>query len=201
MTCKLKTSRAFEQKKARIRKLPKIGEEMMMGMRKKDAYDLIMIFHDGIKNDSFGLKRLMDLSIEHKKSMGYAKPTYPLYGKGDDDKKKSFMNMMRMRRLKNGWKIYPSWGRHHKANLELRHLLMIHEYGCLIKQKNGNIIRIPPRPAWLYAKNRFFRKLSASQEDKDRKSALTEYIQTGKSKYMDKALDILKKQYNDIVDK
>jgi len=184
MPAKVKKGASLAQKKARLKYLPKIMFPVLMGMTKKNADKFIKIFHDGIKLDKFGLIRLSQFTEKWKRSQGYKKPEVPLFGKGDEDKKKSFVNMLRVKKLKNGWKVFPSWGKHHKANQQLRQLLKIHEEGRTFKVKE-KLIRIPPRPAFLEAMKKFKKEVNVENQNKQLKSAISQYVNTGKSKYLD----------------
>lgn len=180
MTAKVKFSDKYWAKIKRIQRLPKLYENYAEGVIKKDMIGLADAFHDGIKDDSFGLEPLAESTKKQKSRMGYAQPDTPLYGKGDQEPKKSYANMMRIRKVKGGWKLFPSWGKHHKANLTLRHLLAIHEKGITIN--NGKaLIRIPPRPAFYMAKRKFaVDKLKNKRErSKEVKQAIKEFLING----------------------
>jgi hypothetical protein len=195
MSCKTNT-KAFDIKKERIRKLDGIGILVMFGLRKKDAMKFITTFHNGIKRDTFALARLKEASIQSKARQGMSQPERPLYGKGDREKKKSYMNMLRIRKTKNGWQVFPSWGKHHKANLQLRQLLKIHEIGVTIK-RGDTMIRIPARPAWRLAKEKFIQELKRESEFRNIKKAIIEYINTGKSEYFLKQIRIYKNDFKE----
>lgn len=197
MPARLKLNRSYKEKKERIKKLPVIGNLVMSGMRKKDAYEFVQIFHDGIKENKFGLRKLQPQTVSAKRGLGYDLPGVPLYGKGDREKKRSYVNMLRIKKLKNGWKVFPSWGKHHKSNLKLRDLLKVHETGRTIVQ-GQRIIRIPPRPAWLIARTRFLNKLRTKQESKKMKKGITDYINKGRSQWFDEMIDIFYNKYKDL---
>jgi CxxC motif-containing protein len=197
MPAKAKYSAAYKAKKARIKKLPQIGKLVISGMRKKDALELVKIFHDGIKKNKLGLQKLEKITIENKKARGYKQPRTPLYGLGDESEKKSFVNMLRIKKLKNGWKVVPSRGKHHEANMELRQLLKIHEMGATI-QRGETLIRIPARPAWRLSVEKFLRGLRKEQEDKKLKKAITIYINKGRDEYFKEYIDIHFNKFNDL---
>lgn len=187
MTIKTEFSSSYKAKKARIQRLPAIAEQIMIGKLKRDAIGLIKEFQKGIRSNNFGLKKLQQATITGKLRKRYDKPETPLYGLGDRSEK-SYINMLRMRRIKNGWKVYPSWAKHHKSPLALRDLLIVHEYGCTITMKNGTIVRIPPRPALFKAYDRIMNRMKRDKRETSRevKTAMTEYINTGKKILLDK---------------
>lgn len=180
---------AFKSKKARIAYLKTIGNEIMYGLRKEDSINFIKIFHDGIQQSKFALEKLSELTIQRKKSQGMKSPRIPLFGRGDDKKKNSFMNMLRVRKLKNGWKVFPSWGKHHKSNLQLRQLLSVHEYGRTIKRGNG-FIKIPARPVFRLTNEKFLKYYKKKNEEKNLSRAIAEFINKGRSEYIKKYIKI-----------
>jgi hypothetical protein len=177
-------SDSYRAKMARIKRLPVYYDQAMMGRRKKDGLNLIDIFHTGIKDNLFGLDALAKLTIKAKQRKGYERPTSPLYGKGDKEIKKSYSNMLRLRRLKKGWKIFASSAMHWSGNIKLRDLLTVHEEGRTIKRttKNGEIlIRIPPRPAFWRSYRKLMDKIQTDRKEqsKEVKAAVNEYINKG----------------------
>lgn len=187
MTVKAEFSTSYRAKMARIQRLPVIADDIMMGKLKRDAIGFIEEFQKGIKSNNFGLRKLQKATIDGKIRMKYDKPETPLYGLGDRSEK-SYINMLRIRKLKNGWKVYPSWAKHHDSQLALRDLLIVHEYGCTITMTNGTIVRIPPRPALFKAYQRVLIKQRRDKRETSRevKTAMTEYINTGKKLLIDK---------------
>lgn len=169
-------SSGYDAIRKRIAKLPKELNETIMAKRKLDAIRFIELFQEGIRDDIFGLERLKEITQTNKKALGYTKPDTPLYGKGDDDKA-SFINMLRIRKVKTGWVVFPSWAKHHSANMQLRQLLIIHEYGAIVRgtkinKKTGMqeqyLIRIPPRPALTMA----YMTLLKERRDDSREQAI-----------------------------
>jgi hypothetical protein len=187
MSAKVKFSTEYKKKKERIKKLPQMGYQVMMGLTKTQGAKFIKIFHDGIAQNKFGLMALAESTIYAKKRLGYGKPNTPLLGKGDREKKKSYVNMLRLKQLKNGWKVFPSWGKHHKANLELRQLLKIHEEGRTIK-RNNSLIRIPPRPAFLLSQDKFMKERRREIDNKRIKKEITNYLNVGFSKWFNEMI-------------
>ena len=147
---KAKFSQNYWAKRKRIQRLPKIMLKVADTTTKKDAIGLIRVFREGIIRNSFRLKALGGKTIARKTAKGLPKPKTPLYAFGELEDK-SYLNMMRIRRLKKGYRVAPSWARHHESQLKLRDLFIVHEYGTVIIKKDGTVIRIPPRPAFFYA--------------------------------------------------
>jgi hypothetical protein len=115
-----------------------------------------------------------------KRRQGFDKPETPLYGMGLRDPRKSYVNMLRIRKLKYGmWRMFPSWGMHWTGNIKLRDLLEIHEHGAIIlrQTKNGQIaIKIWPRPALTMAYDTYLAKMQKKATSVIVKNAVTSYI-------------------------
>jgi hypothetical protein len=180
----------YKAKMRRIKRLPDIAVNAMFGALKKDALGLIKIFHDGIKNNDLGLEELSPFTVSKKKFQGMSKPKSPLYGRGDEKLDRSYSNMLRMRKLKNGWKVYPSWAKHHESKLQLRQLFKIHEMGATFK-RGETTVRIPPRPAFLLSYRKWMAKKKDDETGKQVRKAITEYVNKGTSRYVDEYLAIL----------
>ena len=176
----LKYSDSYAAKMARIKRLPVYYDKAMHGQRKKDGIELIKIFHDGIKENELYLNALAEKTIKGKLKKGYERPGSPLYGKGDKEHKKSYSNMLRLGKLRNGWKVFASWGMHWSGKIKLRDLLKIHEEGATIKRGEG-LIKIPPRPAFWRSYRKLMDKIQTDQKEqsKEVKSAINEYINKG----------------------
>lgn len=142
---KSKTTTRFEQKRARLLELKKYMAPMMDTVLKREAIVFIKIFQDGIKNRTFRVKSLKQSTIDQKTKLGYSQPETPLYGKGFDDER-SYINVLEIKKLKKGYKISPSNKKHHKSDLTLKELLLIHERGFTVKPKHGDAFHVPPRP-------------------------------------------------------
>ena len=152
------------------------------GLVGESADELIKIFHDGIKNDTFLLPELADETIAGKRRKGYERPENPLYGKGDkrQSNRDTYSSMMRKRRIKNGIKVEPSKAKHWSMNITLDKLFQIHEYGATIQTKSGNLIIIPKRPAFRYAI--LFFKRSKKNPTIRLKKLLDGFVKNGKYK-------------------
>ena len=171
-------SQVFEAKRSRIRRIPKLIDDTVLAFSKRDALRLMKNFHDGIKQNSFRLKRLQDGTIERKRSMAMEKPNVPLYGAGDSKKKNSFVNMLRMRKVKAGYKVFASNAKHHSADLKLKDLLDVHEKGRIISRGDA-LIRIPPRPAFEKAFKRTLKQRRVQEDAADVRRAYTAFMNTG----------------------
>ena len=141
-----KFSDKYYAKNRRVANLPEMYIGMIKGNLRKDALAVVRNFQKGIKGNEFGLKALADGTIERKRRQALDLPATPLYGKGLKVENKSYINMLRIRELKNGYKVYPSEAYHHSGKVKLKLLFYVHEYGTMIKQGKA-IIKIQPRPA------------------------------------------------------
>jgi hypothetical protein len=163
----------------RMDRLPVMAERIAMGKFKTYAKWLVKAFQDGISNDKLNLERLKTETIIAKARKGLPQPATPLYGKGKSVKN-SFVNMLIIREIENGYLVAPKLTKHHKAKLTLDQLHKIHEYGCTIATKNGGLIRIPPRPALRLAWEETKREIKKDTPVLARKieKALTIFINT-----------------------
>lgn len=173
----------FKAKLNRIKKVPTMNESnnLFLSIRKGDALTLVKNFKKGIKTNSLGLEKLKDGTIKRKRSLGMELPETPLYGKGDGDKNRSYINMLRLRKLKNGYKVAPSWAKHWNSDLKLEDLYTIHEFGTIIKGAYGQLIRIPARPALLKSYEQTLKDISKKDNSQMVKRAITGYINDAKT--------------------
>lgn len=185
---KPKFSTKYAAVKSRIRRLPKLVEQTADTFSKKDAVALIETFQDGIKNDSFGLTRLKNKTILAKAKQGKPKPATPLYGDGETEDD-SYINLFAIRKIKNGYRVFARWAKHHSAGIPLRDLFEIHEKGALIKMANGGIIRIPPRPAFSKAFRRFLNKKKKAENVKAVREAMNLLIRKGNEQAFQKLFE------------
>ena len=179
----------------RVDKLPKLLNMKLSAATKKRAELFIKIFQAGIRNREFGLKRLSSATIEQKVKRGYTKPSTPLYGAGDSEQN-SLLNVFLIKKLKNGWQVYPRNARHHKSKLKLKWLLAIHEEGAIIRvtdrmrrflhyigihlRADTMLIRIPPRPAQRLAYQEMLRQIAKEDPVPDIKKAIKKLMNEGK---------------------
>ena len=186
MTIGVKFSDSYKAKKLRIKKIPKMKKDLIEGLVKRDLIEIRKYFHDGIKDDTFRLERLADLTKDNKKSQGFPKPSAPLYGKGDESKDRSYMNMLVIQKAgKGAWKLIPSTKKHWSGKITLRHLHAIHEHGCKIV-RGETIIQIKPRPALLLAYRRWLIKRRQADKSKEVRKALTQFVNKGNEKLLNK---------------
>ena len=168
---------------ARINRLPYLLRLILTARAKATALSFIKSFHDGIKNNAFGLKKLKDETIERKRRLAMELPEVPLYGRGDDKKDRSYVNMLRLRKLKAGYRVYPSKAMHYSKKVKLDKLLYVHEHGAILKGAGDTLIRIPPRPALKLA----YRQTMGTQIKGDRskkvKAEAAKYLRTGMDSY------------------
>lgn len=187
----VKFSNSYKAKVNRISKLPKYIEGILEAQTKKDASSLIKEFKKGIKENSLELWPLKESTIRRKELQGFEEPDFPLYGLGDEDKYFSYMNMLRYKKIKNGYKVYPSKESHWSKRLSLRKLFLVHEFGAIISGKNGTLIRIPPRPALFNAYKNIMQKKSKDKKETSRvvKAAIKDFVNTGRDSLLRKIQD------------
>lgn len=191
----IKVSSTFKKKKERVEWLEKNANKISSGILKGHAQDLIDTFHDGILHRDFPLKDLKPGTIAGKRYASYDYPEVPLVGKGDrrQSKRDTYINMMRMKRVKKGWAVYVSTG-NHWSGVPLKKIFEVHEKGAKIAHKNGTIVQIPKRPAWRYAVKQWKSELKETfAEEYQRmikgwiargswKKQLDKFVQTDKAK-------------------
>ena len=203
----IKFSNNYEAKKKRIKKLPRYMGDICMALLKKDADGLVKTFHDGIKNNTLDLEPLSQVTIDNKINSYPATPipTSPLYGQGDN-KKQSYANMLKIKKMKSGYKVYPSTAKHHKSKLPLNVMFAIHEYGCVVKvtpkmrnylhsigihlKPTTMTITIPPRPAFLNAYNQVMEKRKKDKRETSRnvKKAINKFVNDANKSYIEKLI-------------
>lgn len=171
-------SQSYWAKIKRIQRLPKLFIGVMESKMKKDATNLITEFQDGIRTNSFRLHKLKDGTIERKRQLGMERPKAPLYGKGDSEKDNSYINMLRIRKLKNGYRVRPSIAKHYNGKVKLRTLFYVHEFGTIIKSRGEGMIKIEPRPAFKKAFNRVMRKRRMQENTDMVSNAMLSYVRT-----------------------
>jgi hypothetical protein len=178
---KAKTTSKFEKKRQRLLAVKDYMKGMVDSMLKREAVIYIKMFQDGIKNRQFRVAPLKPGTIKQKTKMGYPQPSTPLYGKGFGDDR-SYINVLKIKKLKKGYKIYPSAQRHHKSELTLKELLIIHEKGATIKPKNGDAFKIPPRPILKKTDDLFKAKVLKLREKeyKGFRDAIKNYVRNNK---------------------
>ena len=158
--------------KARLKRLPKLLEDHMVSARKRDAKECIQYFQSGLLNNEFKLTPLSPRTIEEKIRLGCSKPSNPLYRMGLDQAR-TYIKGLRYFKTGNGYVVRMT-GRHYDGKIDNHTLLMIHEYGCTLK--NGG--RIPARPALHEAYNRTLKNIQV--RDGALKKTIEDYLRTGK---------------------
>ena len=198
---KVKFSQNYWAKRKRIQRLPKFMTKIADTTSKKDAIGLIRVFREGIKKNSFRLKTLHPQTVENKNEKGLSRPRTPLYALGDEEEN-SYINMLRIRRLKRGYRVAPSRAKHHESQLKLKDLFVVHEFGTVINvtpkmraylhyigihlKAGTNVIRIPPRPAFFYAFRRYMAQKKKMDIAPEVKKAMANYVMTGKENLLKK---------------
>ena len=162
----------------RIKNLPKFLNTSVDTVLKRDAQGIVESFKEGISSNRLGLLPLKDVTIKSKRSNGFSKPKTPLYGKGDNNKR-SYMNMLIIRKLKNGYRIRVRAAMHY-TGLPFKMLYNIHEFGATISTKKGVIV-IPPRPAKTIAYQQWLRKRKKIDNGTLVKKSINEWIRTARS--------------------
>jgi hypothetical protein len=170
----------FEAKRSRIRRLPRLVPPVLDSSLKRDAQGVIKEFQQGIIKNDLRLEPLKLSTIKRKRSHGAKKPENPLYDLGIDDPR-SYVEMMKIVKLKNGYRVRPSSKKHHTSDLKLKDLFDVHEFGATINHPNG-VIRIPPRSAFFLAYRRYMNKRRKMEPKPavEVKRAITRFINEGK---------------------
>lgn len=150
----IELKKSFHEKVSNIKKLTKYMGNVSHVATKAQAIMLIGKFRDGVIHNALGLEPLKDSTIESKRRNGFTKPSTPLYGLGRRGGDRSYINMFNIRKIKDGYSVYPSRRKHHDSDLTLQQLYSIHEFGATI-MRAGTLIRIPPRPAMAHAYDKF----------------------------------------------
>jgi hypothetical protein len=153
---KIKLTDKLLTTKRRAEKFQSMWRMIALGLLKDEAHMIQGFFQDGIAKGTFNLKPLKQGTIDGKTRQGYDKPSTPLYGKGDwrKGRRDSYVNMLRLRQIKDGWRVYPSTQMHWSGALPLNIMLDIHEKGRTI-MRGETAIKIPKRPAFMMAKRKY----------------------------------------------
>lgn len=170
----MKYSQKTSAIKARIKRLPKIYKEHIESARKRDANDFISYWKSGILNNEFKLTPLADSTIARKIKLGQARPQNPLYGLGFEGAH-TYIKGMRAFRTKDGY-VVRMVGKHHDSKIDNHGLLLIHEYGCTLK--NGG--RLPARPAMHEAYKRVLKDIK--KRDSAMTRSINRYLRSGEWK-------------------
>jgi hypothetical protein len=169
----VKYSERFSNIEQKLRDMPKRTQRSLKSVYRKNANEFIKVFKDGVRSETFNLKKLKVGTIQRKASAGFPQPETPLYGLGDMMKDRSYINMFRIREVINGYLVQPSIAKHWSGKISLRNLFLVHEFGATIK-RGKSLVRIPARPAVKKAYTRFLRSDFAKQS----KQRVTELLFT-----------------------
>jgi len=167
-------SQKYKAVQARIRKVPRLAEDVASLMRKGDAYDLVMYWRNGIKNKGLRLATLKPATVARKRKLGYPNPTAPLYGLGESAPD-TYVKGMRVWRKKNGWTVHMMRRRHVKADVTLDVLFQVHEHGAVIDTGKA-VVRIPARPAMRRAYEKVIRDVQARDPNALMQKACGEFL-------------------------
>ena len=181
---KLQVSTEYQAVMARIRRLPKIYIDAVDTTSKKDAMGIMHTWAEGIAKNLLGLEPLSPVTIEKKSEQGLSKPSTPLYGRGISDAK-SYINMLRMVKIRNGYRIKIRNAMHWSGKINLQDLFIVHEFGTTITRESGKTIRIPPRPAFNRSYNKYLRKKRQEDPANRVRKAINKYIKEGKENVAD----------------
>jgi len=169
---KAKFSAKTKAVRQRIKNLPQIYEKSIRGNLKMDAVGVAKTFKQGIINDDLNLTRNATSTIKRKRG------DTPLYHTG------SYADMMRVYRDKKRWVVAPKNGIHKPSGFPYKAILEVHEFGKIINTKHATIV-IPPRPARTKAFIKYMKTRSKRDSAQRVKRAVTDIINTGKSKYLE----------------
>jgi hypothetical protein len=176
---KAKFSMSFQAKVGRIRRLPRFYERSMDASRKRDAVGFIEMFRWGIEGNQFKLAKLAESTVQAKRSAGMPQPTRPLYGRGPLEKN-SYMNMLRLYKTSDGYRVRVKPGMHWSKGVTLKALLEIHENGATFTHwRTGKPVRIPARPAFSRARSRYLKGLEKQEPAEEVRKAIRSVLRTG----------------------
>jgi len=173
-------------------RLPVETQGIFLSAVKRDALRYMRNFKQGILLNTFGLDALEDGTIVRKRREGMSNPDFPLYGMGDERERDSYMNMMRIKPIREGYRVYPSKDLHHSERIELNRLFNVHEKGMIItvgKGKKKRLIRIPARPAGLKAFRQAMRQRKTRETADLLKIAIVLYLKTKQKSVLRKLED------------
>jgi len=184
---RLNFTKELAEKKRRVATLPRYMEGAMYSTAKGRAKDFIKYWQRNIRTDALSVRRLKAKTVKMKAKRGYRKPSVPLYGLGDRDPH-TYINMMRLYAMKNGYKVAPGRKTHHKSELKLKDLFIVHEYGCTIQNGFGRgiHIRIPARPTFFLSYESFLIKEAKKKKNRMVMNAARQYIRTGRTELFHK---------------
>ncbi len=196
---KVEFSPRYRAVQKRIENLPKTMGLIHEVHAKRLAIELIETFKEGIRRGNFRLLPLIEPTIARKRELGQRRPRTRLYGEGDDEEN-SYINALRIRKVKNGYRVAPTAAREHDADIKLKDLFNVHEYGATITvtprmraflhtigihlSKQKTAIRIPPRPAFFSAHRRLLIRMSRRDPAAEVRRALWSHVHEGKDQLL-----------------
>jgi hypothetical protein len=116
-----------------------------------------------------------------------------LYFRGDEEDN-SYINTWRIQKLKYGYRIRPRTAKHHTSELKLKDLWAVHENGATITHPSGTVFRIPPRPAWRKAQERFLKQRLREETVDEVRKAIRSIIRTGRAAPVSRFVQRAKKE-------
>lgn len=171
----------FEAMRSRMRRLPKLMDAELEASALRDAEELIRLFKDGIKKSEYQIKALKPATIEAKTRKNYPSPETPLYGTAR--RKNRYNNMLEIIKRERRYIVRPRKEKHWHASIGLDVMFDVHEYGATINGKapDGSSvrIRIPPRPVFRLAYNRFLREKLKHDDSAMLREKIVQYIKRG----------------------
>ena len=171
-------TRNLDAKRKRIAAVPEYALQAIRGMTRARAYDFIKAWQRDVRTDAHQVARLKAKTVARKRRLGYTKPETPLYGLGDRDTH-TYINMMRIYALRDGYRVAPGRKVHHQSGLKLRDLFVVHEYGTTIKR--GNVrIRIPARPTFFLSYEKYLLKIARNRKERALTLAIRSMIMQGR---------------------
>ena len=124
-------------------------------------------FKKNIKNKKGQFTPLKPSTVEAKRKKGYSKPSVPLYGKGESDRR-SLINVYKLKKRKTGYEVSPKSGKHW-SGASYKEILGIHEKGTAI---------IPERTPFEKARDKVIQNKKIKETSKKLQK---EFVQTFKN--------------------
>jgi hypothetical protein len=151
----------------RIQRLPKLLGDKLETYSRKDADLFVKKYREGLMRNDLGLEPLKPKTVRRKRAQGYTRPASPLYGLGMDGTR-TYTSSVRPYKIKNGWRVNVLDVKHHEADVSVKTLFHIHEYGAVLNTGRA-VIRIPARPAFRRA---YEQTLAARKQNEPAAAAL-----------------------------
>ncbi len=180
----------FEAVRSRIRRLPRLGIELMEAGARGACLAVRDRFQEGLERDDLRLRRLKPRTVASKEARGLDRPEHPLYALGLDEPD-SYANSQEVAKVgEHRWVLRTRDVWHHgkrrpgdreQRRIRLSDLFDVHEYGVTITNGFGRgvLIRIPARPARRYAYRRVARGLQKRETAYAARRAMARYVRQG----------------------